>query len=548
MSRKVHRSPEFSRIKYLPTRKDTAPLTDLSTSNGTMSLFPAQDLALRELRDKRGLVAPVPVGGGKTLISLLSATVVQAKRPLLLLPANLISKTERERRVLSEHWKIPAFLRIYSYEMLSRVAGANMLEFHRPDLLICDEAHNLKNLKAACTRRVARYMDKYEDTMFVALSGTFMKNSLKDFSHLAYWALRRESPVPFDPNTLNAWCYALDQNMKEFQRSEPGAILEFCLPEDLELPPLDAARKGYSRRIMSTPGVVGITPLDKGCQASIKITGHLYPMNPETDLHFNKLRKTWTLPTGEELSEAVELWRHARELALGLHYRWDPPGPPAWLMARSSWSKHVREIISRSHELDSELAVALKCQEGLLDPTLYLHWTKIKPSFTPNPIPVWHDEKALEFCAGWAKKGSGIIWTQHIFFGEALAKKTGLPYYREGGKDQLGNSIEDADGVVIASIDSNKEGRNLQKWNRNLVASMSGGAVPWEQLIGRTHRPGQGEDTVYVDLMVGCVEDLNDWNKALDEARAIRDLLGQDQKILQADVDMPEKALGPRWS
>ena len=49
------------------------------------------------------------------------------------------------------------------------------------------------------------------------------------------------------------------------------------------------------------------------------------------------LRDTWTTPNGDLLTEAVEIWRHMRELALGFWYRWKYPPPDGWMGARQAW-------------------------------------------------------------------------------------------------------------------------------------------------------------------------------------------------------------------
>jgi superfamily II DNA or RNA helicase len=50
----------------------------LRTENGTMTLRPIQAQALSELEQCQGLFAPIRVGGGKTLISLLAPALLQA--------------------------------------------------------------------------------------------------------------------------------------------------------------------------------------------------------------------------------------------------------------------------------------------------------------------------------------------------------------------------------------------------------------------------------------------------------------------------------------
>ena len=81
---------------------------------------------------------------------------------------------------------------------------------------------------------------------------------------------------------------------------------------------------------------------------------------------------------------------------------------------------------------------------------------------------------------------------------------------------------------------------------------MVSGATTLEQLIGRTHREGQEADQVTVDVLVGCLEHLTSWDKALEGAAAAVELQGQTQKILIADKIFPDdserkKLCGHRW-
>ena len=150
----------------------------------------------------------------------------------------------------------------------------------------------------------------------------------------------------------------------------------------------------------------------------------------------------------------------------------------------------------------------------------------------------------------------GIVWTSHSFFARKLAEITGASYYgAEGLTDDGLKFIEDASprDAVIASIKANREGRNLQRlWNRNLVVSPPDGADAWQQLIARTHRPGQEADEVTVDVLLGCREHANAWRKATAGAYAIRDTVGAEQKLLLADIDWPTDEevatyTGARW-
>ncbi len=562
----VANTPEVQRIRALPRRawkpedveKLVRDMTELlKTPDGTMTLRPAQAIALYEILTYGGLAAPIKVGGGKTLISLLAALVLQSKRPMLMLPASLIGKTQRELMVLSNHWKVPRNIRMFSYQMLGREQAANTLEFYRPDLLVLDEAHRAKNPKAGVTRRLVRYMREHPDTRVVVMSGTLVSDSLMEFAHLLRWALKDGAPVPATDGETREWADALDEKINPFRRADAGALLTLGPPEDGD-DETAVARRVFRSRLLATPGVVSTT--DNGVNCSLYISAVQYPVNEVTEQNFRTLRGTWTTPDGWALSEAVAVWRHARELALGMHYVWDPRPPEEWLMARRTWARFVRDTLSRSRHLDTELQVAHACQKGALDDMAFRDWARVRPAYTPAPKAVWHDDSALKVCQEWLAGNdgrNGIVWTEHAFFARELSRRTGVPYFGAQGLDARGNYIEDASGPVIASIKANSTGRNLQhKWSRNLITSCPTKHNESEQLIGRTHRDGQPSDEVHVEILFGCWEHFDAFEKAKGEAKMSLDLIGDDSsppKLLIADLDWPTdmdvaRLTGARWT
>ncbi len=145
MMRAVRRSTEFARVRDLPRRsygeRESAELASYVTDMlrrdvGTMALFPQQAIALKEAFENRGALVPLGVGKGKTLISLLLPRVLECSRPLLILPAKHVQKTQRALRELGRHFLLPRFLKIVSYEILGRVSGAQILDQYQPDLII----------------------------------------------------------------------------------------------------------------------------------------------------------------------------------------------------------------------------------------------------------------------------------------------------------------------------------------------------------------------------------------------------------------------------
>ena len=154
----VQATPEFQRVFDLPRRnwEDRALSNDLykrmtaafRLPGGKQELRPIQAAALADAHDQRGLLAPVSVGGGKTLVSyLLPAVIPGIKRPLLLLPAALVEKTWREFKELQRHWVChPEYMTrsrfddsVITYQALGREGGKDDLNERRPDIIVADE-------------------------------------------------------------------------------------------------------------------------------------------------------------------------------------------------------------------------------------------------------------------------------------------------------------------------------------------------------------------------------------------------------------------------
>lgn len=601
----VEHTPEISRIAALPRRtwsdeaaaKLAEMLTrELKTPGGTMVLRPVQAVALYEAMECGGLFGPMRVGSGKTLVTLLVSSALEAKRPLLLLPASLVSKTWNDRKVLAEHWRLPSNLQIESYESLSLVQSARKLEYIRPDLIIADEAHFLKGRRAGRTRRVVRYMDSYPDTKFAAVSGTIMKASLRDFAHLLRFALKTQAPIPATDDEVETWADALDEKVNPLARRHPAALelLGEPLPNDrgrtlanlldtLEQDDTARARQVFQSRLLETRGVVASSKTD-GVTCSIRVQALEYQLSPIVEEHFKTLRTRWETPCGKAFSEATEMRMYARELALGFSYTWisrekisewehltkerlgeislglsaqqltfleQNRPPPEWLNARRAWCSFVREQIDQSERYDTMLQVANACRAGLLDSGALDAWKAIESSYEPLTRPIFYETTALETCLTWLKKNVGIVWVEHRAFGEALSQLSGAPYYGPGGLDASDTSIANAKGdkPIIASIAACGQGFNLQMFSRNLITSCPSGAATVEQVLGRTHRDGQLADEVSVDILLGCREQYDAFDRALEGAKAAEELLGHSQKLLLADICMPDisKRVGPLW-
>lgn len=563
----VQRTPELNRIAEIPRRiwEEEEDLSDLLTDvlrlpGGTMRLRPVQAASLRDLHDFGGLVNPVRVGGGKTLISFLAPTVVEAQRPLLVVPGGLKEKTVRDFIKLSQEWQSHHNYRIESYERISRVNGNELLQEIAPDLIILDEAHRAKNPKAAVTKRLRRWIENNPETKLAALSGTLISRSILDFAHLLDWALPPElRPIPRSYTERGSWALAIDERLPpNAQRLAPGALEVLYNDEEKSIvSPEVAVRRAFRRRLAETPGVVATEEGFLG--ASLRVEALEFKPNQDVAQALRSLFDGWQRPDGVDLTSPMEVWRCARELALGFFYIWDPPGPEDWMQARRKWSAAVRHILGHNQrQLDSELPVKMACRRGEYDRDfvsqngvrlfdepigdIYRAWEKIQPTFEPNTVPVWIDDSALEVCKKWMEKNKGIVWVDHVAFGKKLSEFTGRPYFAQKGLDTSGKFIDDfepEDGSIIASISANSAGRNLQHWSKALVASAPPGGVVWEQMLGRIHRDGQEAEEVSYEVLIGSYEQWSSFEQAVENAFFLQDTSGQAQKLCYADKVFP---------
>lgn len=547
----------------------------LRTPYGQMTLKPMQAISLYELTTEKGGFFPLAVGAGKTLLSLLAPVVLQraynvGHRPLLIVPASLIEKTERDAKSLADHWQLARFYKIVSFEFLGRVqAGADekigykgAIEEFAPDFVFIDECHRAKNRrKAAVARRLHRFFASHPIVICAAASGTVTTRSIHDYAHIIRWCHPPQHvPLPLHWNELEAWARALDERPSE--PGEPGALEILCNAEEQAIWRTDrhtAARLAYRRRLVETPGVVATKASSVG--ATLIIRGVQPKRSEVIDEGFDILR-TWETPDGWPIDDGIAMARHARELAAGFYYVWAPRPPHLWLSARKAWSKYVREKLKHSRKMDTELQVRQheqlqqrafeksEAKEGMCEELA--KWLEVKDTFEPNTVPVWICNSVLEFAYDWAKKHRGIIWNEHVCFGERLEKEGGIPYYGRKGRDARGHFIDDhpAEQSFVASIASNKEGRNLQKWSENLVLGWPSSGGIAEQMQGRTHRNGQLADEVTFDVIVSCIEHFGAFEQSRRDANYIETSTGSQQKLNLATIDMPDSliGLGSRWT
>jgi hypothetical protein len=334
--------------------------------------------------------------------------------------------------------------------------------------------------------------------------------------------MKATSPIPSAWTELQDWADAIDVDVPEDRRLLPGALQRFCDEGE-------NVRQGFQRRLVETPGVVA-SQGSNSCEASIQVNRYPLKTPSEVTKLLGKVRYKWETPDGFPITEAVEVWRLVRELSLGFWYKWDPRPPREWLDARRAWNSYVRDTIQHNrHGLDTELQVWGECARNGNN-IVWKVWKEIKDTFKPNTVAEWVHDFALVACEDWIDEG--IVWTEHVGFGEEISRRYAIPYFGEGHTNILTTDAQ----TIVASIRANSEGKNLERFSKNLITSIPPSGKTWEQLIGRTHRPGQKADVVLFDVFAHEPELADSFQKACNDARYLEDTLGMRQKLNYADI------------
>lgn len=567
-------------------KTDTRPLwewrEDISRKTVTVKNILGEDVRVRDVRyagldyctcisisSRDGLFA---TRGGilthNTTVSFLAPRVGGVQKPALLIPASLREKTWRDFRELYSHWLGHyAFMTragfdeaVFNYEEVSREKGQQRLFDYKPDMIIADEAQALKNRNASCTKAVEHYMYENPTTQFVALTGTPTARSPMDFWHLMFWCLREHMPFPRVHSEAELWAEAIRET-KDLNSTRPDArVFSGWLPPDYKPvgnahtlfaaleEPLRKARIAFGNRFSNCRGVVTDDDAND-IGSALRISRLDWDPGPVAREAIETLRETKTTPNGVELTMPTEVWALERQLASGFWYYWDPQPPDWWLQPRRTWGWYLREILFRegmffdtySHlRLFSPKQVASAILQNRLKDykvqQAYHDWIKVKDDYSYTKIAQWIDSGVLNRAAKWLSSEGGIVWTEHKAFGDKLSEITGVGFCSDQGLDQKGVLIDDYKGrPVIASVRANHQGRNLQAWNQNLGVTFPPNGAVMEQLLGRTHRPGQLSDTVYFSWVNACEAQLNGFHQLLADARYIEQSTGQRQKLNFAD-------------
>ncbi len=524
--------PELARVLALAHSEPATPSLitalsrHLSRPGSGCELRQKQTEALRDLHDLGGVVGSMPTGEGKTLVTLLAPTLVEAERPVLILPANCRDKTRTEfASYLAEGWhvRLPTLL---SYSELSRQDRATRLIDLRPDLIMLDEADEARNVDGTgFGRRIRRSLAQLSPRPRVGiLSATLIGDDLLDYWELVVWALRDQAPVPVHRASAERWASATNRTLAAELRRRPAGALA-SIPG------------GFHAHLRSRRGVVSGRGVS--CPAAIEISTWVPPISPELRKTIEHCAIVGKRPDGERVTD-WELPDLLCCLAQGFYQVWDPVPPTWWLQARRAWLEYERNVLDL--QLDG-FDTPSQIRDALDDPrreqppaanearALLAAWRVVKDRFAPNSVPVWITGEIMDAVASYAAARPGtIVWTKHIAPGVELERR-GLPYY---GADTQPHEHRPAGASIACSIPAHARGKNLQAWHRALVLHPPANARKWEQLISREHRLGQQAPTIFVDVIAGVDYHGQVLERVLKGARADSDANGVPHKMLLA--------------
>lgn len=365
-------------------------------------LFENQCRALLEYIAYKGLLGPIGVGKGKTLISVKIPDIAWRKglrKILLLVPSSVYGQlTRNDLQWIRQHVAIQVPFHglgslsskgrlalaysgrkgcyILPYSCLSTQDSVEVLRAVGPECIVLDEAHLVKNAAAARTKRLREYVRQSEqrgnEVELVALSGTITNKSILDYHHLIGSALRQLSPLPISPIIANEWATVLDADA-DMATGDTGPIEPLVAWARRNFPKanipfgLAGFRSAYRLRLTTAPGVVATS--DSSLKTSLTLCTRAVKRYEEHKdwAELNRLMTQvideWTTPTGDEIDHAIHTFKWLYELTSGFYNRLSWPEPDVLATRTETTVKRATRMLSLAmehHEVAQEYARELR--------------------------------------------------------------------------------------------------------------------------------------------------------------------------------------------
>jgi hypothetical protein len=324
-------------------------------------LFERQARALVDFELTSGLMAPIGVGEGKTLLDIKIAdtmyTRMGVRKIVLFVPSKNVSSFSRQLPGIrawvpvsvpihyiegdAAHRRARARagtpgLYVMPYSLLSTKDSSDVLAWIAGDDtklgLIADEAHNLSRGGTARTARVRRLIHARSEsglqTFFAGMSATLTKRSVRDYAHLMLWALGAGAPVPTTEYLTMRLGMALDSQASpgphEMQLWAPlQRWARTWFPGETFSSDITGLRKAFLLRSTSTPGVVASSP-DNQLDVKLVIRNR-EPVcvdakgQAEQNRLMAQVADLYIAPNGDDIAHAIMTHKWLRELTAGFY-------------------------------------------------------------------------------------------------------------------------------------------------------------------------------------------------------------------------------------
>lgn len=322
-----------------------------------------------------GILGPIGVGWGKTLISLMAAgvfyTQYEKQKILLLIPPEVASQlVDNDIAFARRRVQIPypihvlcgrhpsqrisiaksnrPGLYIMAYSQLSTKDTDEVLGLINPDVVIGDEAHRISKPRAARTQRVSRFLRERETSTHGKvecsfLSGTLTSKSVMDYYYLAKAALGDRTPLPLSESMAFGWGDVVDAEKVEWESAQhqqgavesntngPGPLLPLVEWARANFPAEAGAltdtregfRRAYQIRLDTAPGVV--MSGDAEISTSLILDNIPVPKHKECEGWqelqelLDRVEKLWETPNGDPIDHAIHKWKWRDELSVGFY-------------------------------------------------------------------------------------------------------------------------------------------------------------------------------------------------------------------------------------
>ena len=615
---------EVERIVSLPIEREITSLevNELNNSrilaeayDDNFRFLPGQDASILQYQKYGGAFCIVVVGGGKTLACQTIASMGFEKgleRIMILVPSSTYDQFQRRdiqfaRRnvVLSCPFHFiggkPAKKRmaiaragypgvyVVPYSLLQLKDGRELIETIKPELIIADEMHYLKNRRSARTERLFQYINKYKPEM-VGLSGTITDKSINDYHHLIKACLGDRSPLPKQYVALQQWSMVLDSGVESPDMDKIVPITPITTWARKNFPDADirsgvpGIRESYQLRLRTTPGVVHKNADELGVSLYIKNKPVRHEQSEELQDLINQVDDEWVTPNGDPIDHAIHKYRWLSELNCGFWHKLEFPTVEELCKSKGyslDKAEKLLESAKTHHEIHNEYLIELrsflsnKRRPGLDTPFLVgqaIHQDRTV-GLPDLLVELYHDTKAavvkdmperestpivvdtyrakavadmVEEIYNQEKRRDILIFYHWTAFAQMIVeefKRRGVEHYfcPAGGEyNRLIIDPKTAEFPTLASVNAHGAGKNLQHFGICALAQPVRSAKMMEQALGRTHRTGQTREEVMVINNLTTPFDHLSYSATLNDAFYIQQSTGVRQKILYGDyIDAP---------